>query len=81
MHYATATKPNRLVLFRETVAIYCENQMENRNSLFVLNEDFWYVQAGGTYSNHLGFDIDIFHIWTLTFTMACNHKNFFKFLG
>jgi hypothetical protein len=24
-HYVSATKPNRLMLFRETVAVYCEN--------------------------------------------------------
>jgi hypothetical protein len=23
-HYVSATKPNRLMLFRETVAVYCE---------------------------------------------------------
>jgi hypothetical protein len=24
-HYFSATKPSRLILFRETVAVYCEN--------------------------------------------------------
>jgi hypothetical protein len=28
-HYISATKPNRLMLFRETVAVYCENYMEH----------------------------------------------------
>jgi hypothetical protein len=28
-HYASATKPNRLTLFRETVAVYCENHTEH----------------------------------------------------
>jgi hypothetical protein len=27
-HYVSATKPNRLMLFRETVAVYCENHTE-----------------------------------------------------
>jgi hypothetical protein len=27
-HYVSATKPNRLMLFGETVAVYCENQNE-----------------------------------------------------
>jgi hypothetical protein len=28
-HYVTATKPNRLMLFGETVAVYCENHTEH----------------------------------------------------
>jgi hypothetical protein len=34
-HYvsATKTKPNRLMLFRKTVAVYCENQREHTNTL------------------------------------------------
>jgi hypothetical protein len=32
-HYVTATKPNRLMLFWETVAVYCENHMEHNNTL------------------------------------------------
>jgi predicted Zn-dependent protease with MMP-like domain len=28
-HYFFATEPNRLMLFRETVAVYCENHMEH----------------------------------------------------
>jgi hypothetical protein len=28
-HYVSATKPNRLMLFRETVAVCCENRMEH----------------------------------------------------
>jgi hypothetical protein len=27
-HYGSAIKPNRLMLFRETVVIYCENHMK-----------------------------------------------------
>jgi hypothetical protein len=29
-HYVSATKPNRLMLFRETVAIYCENHKKHK---------------------------------------------------
>jgi hypothetical protein len=29
-HYISATKPNWLMLFRETVAVYCENHTEHR---------------------------------------------------
>jgi hypothetical protein len=50
-HYITATKPNRLMLFGETVTIYCENHMEH-NTLCGQNAEYWYVKAGGTYSNH-----------------------------
>jgi predicted Zn-dependent protease with MMP-like domain len=28
-HYVSATKPSRLMLFRETVVVYCENHTEN----------------------------------------------------
>jgi hypothetical protein len=28
-HHVSATKPNRLMLFRETVAVYCENHTEH----------------------------------------------------
>jgi hypothetical protein len=32
-HYVSATKPNRLMLFREIIAVYCENHMEHMNTL------------------------------------------------
>jgi hypothetical protein len=32
-HCISATEPNRLMLFRETVAVYCENHMEHTNTL------------------------------------------------
>jgi hypothetical protein len=32
-HYISAIKPNRLILFKETVAVYSENHMENTNTL------------------------------------------------
>jgi hypothetical protein len=28
-HYVSATKPNQLMLFGETVAVYCENHKEH----------------------------------------------------
>jgi hypothetical protein len=31
-HYVSATKPNRLMLFREIIAVYCENHTEQRNT-------------------------------------------------
>jgi hypothetical protein len=51
-HYISATKPNRLMLFRETVAVYCENHMEHTDTLCGQNAGFWYVKADGKYSDH-----------------------------
>jgi hypothetical protein len=51
-HYVTATEPNRLVRFRETVAVYCENHTEHTDTLCGQNAEFCYVKAGGTYSDH-----------------------------
>jgi hypothetical protein len=51
-HYVSATKPNRLMQFRETDAVYCENQTKHTNTLRGQNAKFYYVTAGGTYSDH-----------------------------
>jgi hypothetical protein len=51
-HYVSATTPSRLMLFGETVAVYCENHTEHTNTLCGQNAEFWYVKAGGTYSDH-----------------------------
>jgi hypothetical protein len=32
-HYVSMTKPNRLMLFREMIAVYCENNMKYINTL------------------------------------------------
>jgi hypothetical protein len=40
------------MLFGETVAVYCENSMEHPVTLCGQNAEFWWVKAGGTYSNH-----------------------------
>jgi hypothetical protein len=53
-HYVSATKPNRLILFGETVAVYCENHTEHTDTLCGQNAEFCYVKAGGTYSNRWG---------------------------
>jgi hypothetical protein len=50
-HPVTATKPNRLMLFGETVAVYCENHTEHTDTLCEQNAEIYYVKAGGTYSN------------------------------
>jgi hypothetical protein len=38
--YVSATKTNRLMLFREIVAVYCENRMEHTNTLCGQNAEF-----------------------------------------
>jgi hypothetical protein len=47
-HYVSATKPNRLMLFRETVAVYCENhtelvllQLANKNGIKKIKYPVW----------------------------------------
>jgi hypothetical protein len=38
------------MLFKETVAVYCENQMEHTNTHCGRNAELFDVIAGGTYS-------------------------------
>jgi hypothetical protein len=33
-HYVSATKPNRLTLLRDTIAVFCENHTKHMNILF-----------------------------------------------
>jgi hypothetical protein len=47
-HYVSATRPNRLMLFRETVAVYCENHTEHTDTLCGQNAELYYVKAGCT---------------------------------
>jgi hypothetical protein len=42
-HFVPATKPNRLILFRETVPVYCENHMEHTITLCGQNADNLYT--------------------------------------
>jgi hypothetical protein len=46
-HYVYATKHNRLMLFRETVAVFCEIHTEHTNTLCEYNVEFCDVKAGG----------------------------------
>jgi hypothetical protein len=39
-HYVSTTKPNRLVLFGETVAVYYENHTEHTDTLCGQNVEF-----------------------------------------
>jgi hypothetical protein len=49
-HYVSAAKPNRLMLFRETIAVYCENHTKHANTLYGQNVEIYYIKFGGTYS-------------------------------
>jgi hypothetical protein len=40
-------KTNRLMLFRERVAVYCENHTEHTDTLCRQNAEFYCVKAGG----------------------------------
>jgi hypothetical protein len=46
------------MLFRETVAVYCENHTEHRDTLCGQNAEFWYRKAGGTLSNYLALKLN-----------------------
>jgi hypothetical protein len=39
-HYVSGTETNRLMQFRETVAVYCENHMKHTNALCGQNAEF-----------------------------------------
>jgi hypothetical protein len=42
------------MLFRETVAVYCEYSMEHTDTSCCHDIEFYYDKECGTYSNHLG---------------------------
>jgi hypothetical protein len=48
-------KPNRLMLFRGIIAVYCENHTEHINALCEKDTVFCGVTLGGTYSYHCAF--------------------------
>jgi hypothetical protein len=39
-HYVSTAEASRLMLFRETVAVYCENHTKRTNTLRGQNEEF-----------------------------------------
>jgi hypothetical protein len=43
-HYFSVTKPNRLMMFGETVAVYCENHTEHINTLCEQNVEALYIR-------------------------------------
>jgi hypothetical protein len=52
MYYVFAIKTNRLMLFRETVAVCCENHMECINTFCRQNSELQCVRAGSTCTDH-----------------------------
>jgi hypothetical protein len=40
------------MLFRETVAVYCDKRTEHAKTLCGQNAEFWYVDTCGIYNNH-----------------------------
>jgi hypothetical protein len=51
-HSVSITKPNRLMLFREIIAVYCENHTKHINTLCEQNKGFLNVKSNGTYIYH-----------------------------
>jgi hypothetical protein len=43
-HYVSATETNRLMLFGETIAVYCENHTEHVNTLCGQNAETLYIR-------------------------------------
>jgi hypothetical protein len=41
------------MLFKEKIAVYCENHTERKYTLCGQNAEFWCVKASGTYSDNL----------------------------
>jgi hypothetical protein len=52
-HYVSATKSSPLMLFGETVAVYCANHTDTQ---YGHEEEFSCVKGGGTYSDHWGLE-------------------------
>jgi hypothetical protein len=66
------------MLFRETVAVYCENRTEHTNAFCGQNAEFWYVKRGGTYDyvNHWTFKGRFFgkYVWKLNHNAVNSDK-------
>jgi hypothetical protein len=48
-YYVSATETNRLMMFRETVAVYCENHTEHINTLSGQNAEFCNIYKFNSY--------------------------------
>jgi hypothetical protein len=50
------------MLFRETVAVYCENHTEHTNTLCGQNINFLFVKVWSTYSNEWALQLGLWKI-------------------
>jgi hypothetical protein len=57
-HYVSTTKPNRLMLFREIIAVYCENHMEHTNTLCGQNAEIITIKTFGSYRYHCALEFE-----------------------
>jgi hypothetical protein len=53
-HYVSITKTNMLMLFRETVAVYCENHTKHTNTFCRKNSEVLDIETCGTYGHNHG---------------------------
>jgi hypothetical protein len=53
--YIFTTKTNRLILFRETEALTCEEHTKDTNTLFAENEEFFFLSKKWYIQKSLGF--------------------------
>jgi hypothetical protein len=51
-HNVSATKPNRLMLFRKIVGVYCENHTEHINTLCGQEAEFVGAKEHGAHRYH-----------------------------
>jgi hypothetical protein len=49
IRYVSATETNRLMLFRETVAVYCEDHIEHMNTECGHTVKLMFIKAAGIY--------------------------------
>jgi hypothetical protein len=61
------------MLFRETVAVYCENHTEHTNTLCGQKAEL-YVKASGTYNNHV-----LMQSWRMLRVIS-SHRNLWNLL-
>jgi hypothetical protein len=51
--YVFATETNRLMLFGETVPVYCETHTDHINTRCEVNAEFLHANTGGAYGEHV----------------------------
>jgi hypothetical protein len=64
------------MLFKETVAVYCENRTEHINTLCGENTEFSYVEAIAAYSNHWALRFNDVSNWGLRSVEEVNKQGY-----